>query len=557
MKKLICVVLAMLLLTACGADPVAPKPVEVTAQIQGQEVTFQAWEGSGLPTDGSYYLTKDVEIAETVVVTGDLKLHLNGHMIVAAHDTVITNMFSVPAGTTMAVYDEAVPEDLFSDYDPEEEENEVEIPGGAIVSSRSFSGKVTVANMFRVAGRLVIAGGHINASLINVEDRANGLVAYIEEGGSLEMTGGVVTGGTTWSFAPEIAPAETPAPTTPATTPTEPATTEPAPTETTAPVETTAPTVPPETTPQPAGNERYGYGGAFYVAKGASCTLSGGTIWKGSAYEGGNIFVAGDDESAGTLTITDGYLLAGEATSAGGNVCVRGVLEMSGGTMDWGSSYCDGGNMFLSGKLNMTGGTLRGGACDANTIGYKYGGNLAVDGIHASVKITNAQILDGTAACKESHGGNISVIRYGAEEFEVGEGTYIYGGLGHRGGNVYIGHLKKDVPLENTDYVFTKVEMNGGNTTYRGANMCSDTKNAERPIQVTFNDCTMGVEDASERNLAIGAGATDISQCIITINGGTFDGGEIHIYGSSQVTANGVKFINCPVGGTGIYTENP
>lgn len=554
MKKLICIVLALLLLTACGANS-EPKADTKTAQVQGREVQYSAWEGDTVPSEGSYYLTRDMELSQMVELTGDLDLHLNGHSIIAAHGQIINHLFRIPAGLTMTVYDEPLAEDPFAEFDPDldaGEEQVFTVPGGAIVSSRCFSGKVTVSSMFHVEGTLVVAGGHIDASLINLEDRANGLVANVL--GNMEVCGGVITGGTTWNFVPE-----TPVATTPATTPAEttpPATTpaETVPGETTPATTAPAETEPPETEPvEPEIPEVYGKGGSIYVAAGGSCTVSGGTLYGGSAQDGGNIHVAQDAK----LTITGGRLLGGEATLRGGNVYVAGTLEMSGGRMDWGDSYGDGGNLFVAGQLYMTGGELLGGEADLNLLGYKYGGNIAVDGIDAIVKITNARILDGTAACKESHGGNISVIRYAAKEFEVGEGTYIYGGIGHRGGNVYIGHFKKDIPLENTDFVFTKVEMNGGNTSYRGANMCSDTKNAKRPVQVTFNDCIMGVEDGSELNLAIGAGATDVTQCIITINGGTFTGGGINLYGSSRTTATGVTYVECSVGGSGEYIENP
>ena len=555
MKKLLCIVAALLLLTACTEDAGEKSSAgTVTAQIQGQEVKFSAWEGDQFPTEGSYYLTDDMELSETVKLTGDLNLHLNGHRVEAARGQVIGNLFVIPAGMTMMVYDAPLAEDPFVTFDSELEPNEeqnITVPGGAIVSSRSFSGKVTVSSVFCVEGKLILAGGHIDASQIHLENRANGLVANVS--GDMEVCGGVITGGTTWRFIPKEEPVAT---TTPVeTVPAETAPAENTPDETTTPAETVpSETVPAETEPaEEIIPGEMGLGGCIYVASGGSCAVTGGTLWGGSAYQGGNIYVA----LGGRLDISDGRLLGGEATNAGGNVYVAGALEMSGGSMDWGDSYGDGGNLFVEGQLLMTGGELLGGAADINKVGYKYGGNLAVDGLDAIVKITNARIIDGTAACKESHGGNISVMRFGAKEFEVGEGTYIYGGLGHRGGNVYIGHFSKNIPLENTDYVFTKVEMNGGNTTYRGANMCSDTKNKERPVQVTFNDCIMGVEDASELNLAIGAGATDVTQCIITINGGTFTGGGLSLYGSSRTTANGVTFVDCPPGGTGEFIENP
>ena len=558
MKKLMAIILAMLLLTACGAKP-GPVAETKSAQIKGEEVTFSALEDDEIPTEGSFYLTKDIELGKTVELTGDLRLHLNGHNIVAAHGEILGNMFRIPAGMTMTVYDEPLAEDPFASFDSEmgvEEEQTFTVPSGSIVSSRSFSGKVTVSSMFAVEGTLVMAGGHIDASEIHLENRANGVVAYVT--GNMEVCGGVITGGTTWRFLLEE-PAQTTTTTTTPTTPAEttPATSEPA--ETVAGETVPATTAPAESLPEVTEPTEeiipgdMGLGGSIYVANGGSCQMSGGTLWGGSAYQGGNVYVA----EGGKMAITGGRLLGGEATKGGGNACIAGVLEMSAGTMEWGDSYGDGGNLFLSGQLYMTGGELLGGEADANMIGYKYGGNLAVDGIDAIVKISNVRIMDGTAACKESHGGNIAVIRYAAKEFEVGEGTYIYGGLGHRGGNVYIGHFAKNIPLENTDFVFTKVEMNGGNTTYRGANMCSDTKNKERPVQVTFNECIMGVEDASELNLAIGAGAVDTTRCIIVINGGTFTNGGINLYGDSHTTATGVTFVDCSVGGSGEYVENP
>ena len=213
--------------------------------------------------------------------------------------------------------------------------------------------------------------------------------------------------------------------------------------------------------------------------------------------------------------------------------------------------------------VNMYGGIISGGtAIEHAALGAgKFGGNVLMKvsiadknlAYTCTFNMLGGIVENGTAEVK---GGNIAVIRYAAKEFEVSD-SYIYGGLGHRGGNVYVGHFAKDIPVENTDCVFTRVEMNGGNTTYRGANMCSDTKNAQRPVQVTFNDCIMGVEDASEVNLAIGAGAYDVTQCIITINGGTFTGGGLSLYGSSVTTATGVTFVDCAAGGTGEYIENP
>lgn len=542
MKKLICIVLAMLLLTACGAPaaettgtaaPAQTGPVQAT--LGGQQVTFEAWEQAGVPTSGDYYLTQDVVLEAPVQVGGNLRLHLNGHNITVANGVEVGSLFMIPAGSAMTVYDEPLAEDFTIDYDLEyKEEAEAVVTCGTITSNRSFSGKVTVSSMFMVGGELTIAGGHVDASAINLEDRANGAVAYVQEGGKFTMDGGLITGGLTWSFKkPEAA--TTPAATTEGT-------------------DATEPTEPVEEVTEP---EYYGYGGAIYVGKGALCTINGGWIWRGSAAYGGNIYVAGDDTGAGKLVINGGTLLAGEATTQGGNVCVDGEAEIYGGLLDAGQSYGHGGNIFVSGKLTMDGGKLYRGACDLNSKQGKRGGNLAVNGLNAIIKITNSEILDGTASCKETHGGNIGVFGYGAREFEVGEGTVITGGKGHRGGNIYIGHLNKDVPEENIDYVFTKVTMGGGSTTYRGSNICTDTKNNDRRILVTFNECTANVEVASELSIAAGAGAPDIARVDFIINGGTWTGGGFNIYQYCTVTCNGVTLVDCSYSGNGKYYENP
>ena len=231
-------------------------------------------------------------------------------------------------------------------------------------------------------------------------------------------------------------------------------------------------------------------------------------------------------------------------------------MEMSDGILYCGTSYKYGGNLCLSGQLEMTGGVMEDGVADVNTVGNGYGGNIMVNGLHAKVHITDAELTGGRAPCKESHGGNIAVIGGGAESFLV-ENTEIYGGSGHRGGNVYIGSFNKDISLDNLDYTFTNVNMDGGLTTYRGANLCADSKNPEKTISVTFNNCELAVEDYTELNLAVGAGAKDVSFVNIVVNGGKLIEGDVHLYGSTTMVTNGVTFVESVVSGNGIHTENP
>jgi len=520
MKKVMCMLLILLLLTGCGA-PAQEEPTltAVSAVLNGEEVVFQPWTEAGIPTSGDYYLTADVELAQTVTVAGDLRLHLNGHIVQARKDEPLGNMFVVPAGNTMTLCDHILPENeaLFV---PEDEEDPYPVVlGGSISSNRVFSGTTTIQSMFLVGGELTVAGGHIDASQMNLEDRANGLAVYVQPGGTLNMNGGVITGGTTWSF---LKPEEVLD-------------------ENGEVIEIIEPEV------------YYGFGGAIYVDKDAVCNMNGGTVWRGSASKGGNIYVYGDETgAAGQLNMTGGTLLAGEATAWGGNACVDGKVTMSGGLMMQGRSYGHGGNMYMTGHMEMTGGTLQAGAADVNTIQNKRGGNLAINGINATVKITNAKLLDGTASCKETHGGNLAIFGYGAVDFEMSDST-ITGGRSHRGANIYVGHFTKDIPLENVDYVFNRVTMGDGETTYRGANLCTDTKNNDRRILVTFNDCIATVEDPTELSIAVGAGAPDISRCDIVINGGQWTDGGFSIYRYCTVTCNGVALNHCNPGGGGSF----
>ena len=100
-------------------------------------------------------------------------------------------------------------------------------------------------------------------------------------------------------------------------------------------------------------------------------------------------------------------------------------------------------------------------------------------------------------------------------------------------------------------------KQGGGSTTYRGSNICTDTKNNDRRILVTFNDCTATVETPSELSIAAGAGAPDIARVDFVINGGTWNGGGFNIYQYCTVTCNGVNLVDCASSGNGEYIENP
>lgn len=553
MKKLICIVLALLLLAGCGA---APETTEGTTQpkgdgklratVAGSEVVFEAWEQEGMPTEGSWYLTRDVELTQSVVVTGQLKLHLNGHVVTGAKDVDFGQMFDVAAGGELVLCDEAE-------------------GTGAIISPRSFSAMPYVKHVIRVAGTMTMAGGTVDATAVSLENVANGAAFSVEDGGVLNIEGGTVLGGTTlcYSLDPtknvpiDSEPADTP--TEPVEGATEPAATEPAPTEPapTEPAPTEPVTTEPVTTEPVELPELFGKGGAVYVAVGGTLNLSGGTIHGGSAGLGGSVYLEEDAEKPGTMNMSGGLVTGGETIFHGGNIYIAGLMNMSGGEIAEGQAYNHGGNLVVTGTLEMTGGTLRAGRCDAGGMGGKRGGNILVNGLNAVVHIANAQILDGDGHGGENFGGSISVIGQCAREFSVVD-TVISGGQGHRGGNLYFGTLAKDVNPENLDFYMKNVIVRDGTCSYRGANLCMDSDLKEVYVVLVMDDCTLDFsEDSAKENVSLGAGAANYTWTNLTMNGGAVVGGSVTLYGLANLVTNGTQIEPEMVGGSGNFTNTP
>lgn len=525
MKKLVCALLAVLLLCGCGAPAAETVPETengLRLQIQEQEVKFEPWEQDGLPMEGSYYLTKDVVLEAPITIQGTLKLHLNGHTVSGVEGNIYGSVINVAAGGELVIGD-------------------MEGGAGRLVCPRSFSANVTVSSFIRVAGTMTMAGGTVDAANISLEDVANGAGFHVENGGVLNVTGGTVIGGTTWcSGLKAPIPQEDTAGTAPGET--QPAETVP------------AETVPQATQPvEEVPYEPLGKGGSIYVAEGGSCHISGGEIRDGSAGLGGNLYA----EQGGAITITGGVVADGEAVFHGGNVYIKGLLEMSGGQLLRGSSYSNGGNLFLVGSLEMTGGEIAEGVCDPNSMGGKRGGNICVNGEEAVVHISNAVIRDGTATGGEGFGGNISVIGWCAREFEIRDST-ISGGMGHRAGNLYIGTLKKGILEENLDYKLVNVQVLDGTSSYRGSNICLDSDLKDVTIVLNMENCDLIDSSNSTRdNLAIGAGAADYTWCQVTMVGGSIQGGTLTICGYASLTTYGTKLDQETTGYSGELIIDP
>lgn len=536
MKKLVCILLVLLLLSGCGAPAqettAEPTVGAVTATVGGAQVEFQPWEQDGLPESGDYYLTKDVELTEAVTVVGQLRLHLNGHTLKGAEETYFGYLFTILAGGELALC-------------------ESEGGAGTVVSPRAFSACPYVKSMFLVEGTLTIAGAAVDGSAISLENVANGACFCVGDGGILNMEGGTVTGGTTicYSLDPsknvpvDVTPADTPTESTEPTEATE--ATEPAATEAT---ESTEPT-------EPEDMELFGKGGIVYVAPGGTFNMLGGTLQDGSAGLGGNVYLE-EGEKPATMNMSGGSILSGETIFHGGNIYNGGVLKISGGEIAQGEAYNNGGNIVVVGTLEMTGGTIREGRCDAGGLTGKRGGNILVNGVNAVVNIANAQILDGNGQGKENFGGSICVMGQCAKEFSIVD-TQIIGGFGHRGGVLYFGTLAKDVSPDNLDFYMKNCTVSGGTCSYKGDNLCMDSDLKGVYVNLTMDNCHIISEGAARETLSLGAGAAATTWATLTMNGGSIEGGSVNLYVDSILTANGTKLTMEPDSTNGQFIYNP
>ena len=532
MKKLICIMLVLLLLCGCSAPAqettAEPTVGAVTATVGGAQVEFQPWEQDGLPESGDYYLTKDVELTEAVTVSGQLRLHLNGHTLKGAEETDFGYIFTIPAGGELALC-------------------ESEGGTGAVISPRAFSACPYVKSMFLVEGTLTIAGAAVDGSAISLENVANGACFCVADGGVLNVEGGIITGGTTicYSLDPtknvpvDSTPADTPTEGTEPTEATEPAATEPAATE----------------PAEPEDLELFGKGGTVYVAPGGTFNMLGGTLQYGSAGLGGNVYLE-EGEKPATMNMSGGTILAGETIFHGGNIYNAGVMQVSGGEIVQGKAYNNGGNIVVVGTLEMTGGIIREGRCDAGGLTGKRGGNILVNGVNAVVNIANAKILDGNGQGKENFGGSICVMGQCAKEFSIVD-TEIIGGFGHRGGVLYFGTLAKDVSPDNLDFYMKNCTVSGGTCSYKGDNLCMDSDLKGVYVNLTMDNCHIISEGAARETLSLGAGAAATTWATLTMNGGSIQGGSVNLYVDSVLTANGTKLTMEPDSTNGQFIYNP
>ena len=187
---------------------------------------------------------------------------------------------------------------------------------------------------------------------------------------------------------------------------------------------------------KPAGGTNYPSGseaGNLYVYDSAVANLSGGTIAYGdSRGKGGNLGGSGTINVSGTMVIRDGH-----ADSYGGNWTLynNGKCSITGGTISGGTA-ANGGNISIDGNndtanaLNITGGTITGGTATTGN-----GGNILLQHASKLLNVSGSAIISDGSATK-GHGGNI----YTNGAVTLTDTVQILRGkaLAGNGGNIYM-----------------------------------------------------------------------------------------------------------------------
>ncbi len=176
------------------------------------------------------------------------------------------------------------------------------------------------------------------------------------------------------------------------------------------------------------------FGGAFYVIGTVNMhggTITGGKVTSGKATAsefGGNIYLGSSGGVSGVLNMSGGTIKDGIAKS-GGNIYVSGgaVVNMSGGTVSGGKARI-GGNIYVIygdksfGTLNMSGGTVTGGYAQFgyNSTGAKDGGHSGNIYAGGKVNISGGVVENGTAT---SIGGGNICANNAASRLNISGGT--------------------------------------------------------------------------------------------------------------------------------------
>jgi len=258
----------------------------------------------------------------------------------------------------------------------------------------------------------------------------------------------------------------------------------------------------------------------------ATVNITGGTLEKGSAAGGGNIFVNHSGEGKSVLTITGGLITEGSAV-AGGNIYVNAgaelVVDGANAVIEKGDATTDhGGNICLYGTATLRAGTVQNGVAKQN------GGNIYAYESGALLTVNGGLITEGSADA----GGNIYVDE-AAEAVIDGADAVIEKGTttsGH-GGNI---NTKGTVTLK-AGTVRDGVSKNTGGNIYA---------NGSAAKLIIEGGKVQGGKDKNGANN--GAASINVVGAALELRGGEMDGG-VQVINSTASNGASLKISGAPV----------
>lgn len=320
-------------------------------------------------------------------------------------------------------------------------------------------------------------------------------------------------------------------------------------------------------------------GGNLQVSGAANLSLTNVTISGGSAYNGGNLYVAGGH--TGTLTVKDCIIHTGEATSYGGNVWLgtaaanaEGKLELAGfhGTKIYNGTAASGGSVYTARRLNLVRSTigydLEGKA--AGAVATDRGGSVFVNDAEMLLQ-TGSKIGYGTAT---ADGGNVYVTgENGNGKLTVYDQSMIQWGQAVNGGNVYLnnGNVYFGGTADATHD--TGCQIVNGQATGNGGNVyvAAGHGNAQGDALIAGGGSNNTTEEGGNIYVAANASFTLKGRSIVRNGkdlptgqqaGNIYNAGQLNvfgeakIYGGSTITKSGERNIYCASIGTVTVTDS-
>ena len=512
-----------------------------------EELAWNAWSNSGsLPTSGNWYLIKDVNVTtQTVLKNTSVNLSLNGYNITQkGYNRVIqlqtsstlklTNWGKTTGGEIVNTNGYRITEN--SDAWTKQQGGD----SGAIIFTHNYAAAgeekkyapnlyiydvSLIANKGGKAAQNITLGGAVGfggggflgiyegAELIGAPTRDNGGTLYVD-GGTVDMRGGTIVG-TEALFSYKLkdySAAE------------------------------------PEYLMN--GTNKVGYGGnggAVGLLGAAKMTMTGGTIKGGKSNIGGNVAIFGNAAlymKGGTITGGDVDTSIKNEGNHGGNIYVGGLFEMSGGTVEKGTAV-DGGNFSVNGGnavVRITGGTVKDGVVE------KQGGNFYIFYVGCKEFTMSGGTVSGGQAGYD--GGNFcfSVWAANADRTFNFTGGTVTGGVGNFGGNFIVSSSNDNGKA--IKYVFDGAKVTKGVANGSGGNIYMQGK-ADVTIKgsTVFSDGeakgTWSPENA--KHSGVGGNIAVFSGTVNYTSGTIKDGiaGSYQGYAGGNVAVNGAdaKFV--------------